>query len=253
MTSAAPDTDPSANKLQSRPLLSFVIPALVADVELRRCVDSVRVACADLQLCEIVVVLPAAELASARNWLPAERLVAERYPSIYGAMNEGANASRGQYLYFLGKDDIVMPAFGYVVGALDTDRPSALFFDVYWGTRGVYRGYPSPWRLLARNLCHQGIVYSREAYEKHGPYLRRMRVQADHLLNIRLLWDRSLSKRVMYVQRPLVWYSGSGFSAQHARDPLFWRLYPLTLRKYVGFWAACMLVTLRKVRVNITR
>jgi hypothetical protein len=211
------------------------------------------VACADPCRCEVVVVVPASELALARTWLPAERLVAERHPSIYGAMNDGARASRGRYLYFLGKDDIILPAFGDALGTLEMQQPSALFFDVYWGTRGVYPGRPSKRRVLVRNLCHQGIVYSRETYDRHGPYFRRMKVQADHLLNIRLLWDRTSTAKVCYLQVPLAWYSGAGFSVQEAHDPVFWRLYPTTLRKYVGAWAACVLLMWRKLRGGTRR
>ncbi len=162
-------------------------------------------------------------------------------------MNDGVAASTGRYLYFLGKDDIVLPGFGEALRQIDRQRPAALFFDVYWGGRGVYSGRPSRWRLLVRNLCHQGIVYSREAFRRHGPYQRRMRVQADHLLNIRLLWDRSTAGQIAYIARALVWYSGTGFSAT-SRDPLFWRLYPLIMRRYVGAWAACLLVVSRRLR-----
>ena len=192
--------------------------------------------------------MPHDKIDAARALLPAERVLAERHPSIYGAMNDGIAASAGRYLYFLGKDDIVLPPFRDVFAILEARRPSALFFDVYWGTGGVYTGRPSRWGVLIRNLCHQGIIYSRGALARHGPYLRRMRVQADHLLNIRLLWDRDPATRTHYLHRSLAWYSGGGFSVQIGRDPVFWRLYPTTMRRYVGTWAACLLVVSRKLR-----
>lgn len=192
--------------------------------------------------------MPRRELEKARALLPAERLVAESHPSIYGAMNDGVAASMGSYLYFLGKDDVVLPPFGEMLTMLEMHQPSAVFFDVYWGTRGIYSGRPSRWRILVRNLCHQGVVYSRDVLRRHGPYLRRMRVQADHLLNIRLLWDRDFAPRIRFLRRPLAWYSGAGFSVQTACDPVFWRLYPATMRRYVGPWAACLLTISRKLR-----
>jgi hypothetical protein len=162
-------------------------------------------------------------------------------------MNEGANASHADYLYFLGKDDIVLPTLRNAMTLLESDRPFVLTCDVYWGSRGKYRGVPSRMRVLARNLCHQGVIYSRAAYDKHGPYLRKMRVQADHLLNIKILWDRENSSRVQYFDKPLAWYSGDGFSL-HNRDPVFWRLYPSVLRRFVGGWAACLLTLYRSLR-----
>lgn len=230
------------------PLLSIIIPSLEADLELRRCVDSIRLACSERRQCEVLVVMPADRVGEARALLPLERVVAERRAGIYAAMNDGIEASTGRYLYFLGKDDVVLPPFGDVIGVLESRAPSVLFFDVYWGTQGTFSGRPSRWRLLLRNLCHQGIVYSREALARHGPYVRKMRVQADHLLNIRILWDRALGADVHYLNRALTWYSGAGFSVRTARDPVFWRLYPVTMRRYVGAWAALLLIASRKLR-----
>lgn len=161
-------------------------------------------------------------------------------------MNDGAAASRGRYLYFLGQDDIVLPTMRRVL-ALLASAPVAVFCDVYWGDRGVVSGRPSKWRVLGRNLCHQGIIYARATFERHGPYLRKMRVQADHLLNIRVLWDPAPPGGMCYIDKPLVWYSGTGFS-ETQRDPVFWRLYPTVMRRYVGRWAACALVMYRVAR-----
>ncbi len=233
------------------PLISVVIPSCTADVELRRCVDSVRVVCPDRRKCEVIVVLPTTEVDKARSLLPDESLVAERKPSIYGAMNDGVAASSGEYLYFLGKDDIVLPSFDTALKLLESKSPSCLFFDVFWGTSGIVSGYPSRLRIIRRNICHQGIIYSRKALLIHGyhygPYLRKMLVQADHLLNIRLLWDRSHSFQFEYINLPLVWYSNTGFSSKN-QDATFQKLHPLILKRYVGKWAMYILIIYRKIK-----
>jgi glycosyltransferase involved in cell wall biosynthesis len=196
---------------------------------------------------EVIVVTPSALVAKTRALFPWALVHAETRRGIYGAMNDGARASCGRYLFFLGKDDIVLPALLRAVALLEQEQPFALFCDVYWGSRGVYRGRPSRFLLLARNLCHQGIIYSRVAFERHGPYLRRMRVQADHFLNIKVLWDRLDGHRVHYMKEPITWYSGAGFSNLH-RDRLFWRLYPTIMREYVGNWAMVVLAGYRALR-----
>lgn len=193
--------------------------------------------------------MPPRSVELARVMFPSVGINAERRRGIYAAMNDGVAASLGSYLLFLGKDDILLPTVRDVL-ALLPQGPAAVFCDVYWGDRGVYCGRPSRWRILYRNLCHQGIVYAREAFDLHGPYLRRMRVQADHLLNIRLLWDPTLTNRVgyiRYIDKPLTWYSGTGFSHTQ-RDPVFWRLYPSIMRRYVGHWATCALICYRNLR-----
>lgn len=231
----------------SRPLLSVIIPVLEPDAELARCVNCILGATQDLPAPEVVIVTPPKFVASVAMLYPSARVCAESRGGIYAAMNDGAAVSRGKYLYFIGKDDMMLSTLREVLTVLERMQPFALFCDVYWGDRGTYSGKPSRLRLLGRNLCHQGIIYSREALDRHGPYLRSMRVQADHFVNIKILWDRTAATRICYLKKPLAWYSGDGFSLTN-RDATFWRLYPNIMRRYVGRWAMCLLLAFRMLR-----
>ena len=230
-----------------RPLLSIVIPVLEPDAELARCVHCILGATQNLLAPEVVIVTPPRFVAAIAALYPIARVCAETRRGIYSAMNDGAAASRGKYLYFIGKDDMMLSTLREALTVLDREHPFALFCDVYWGVRGTYSGKPSRLRLLGRNLCHQGIIYSREAFDRHGPYLRSMRVQADHLLNIKILWDRTTAGRICYLEQPLAWYSGDGFSTVN-RDATFWRLYPTIMRRYVGHRAMRLLIGYRILR-----
>ena len=234
---------------EARPLLSIIIPAIQVDVELRRCIDSARLACGTNPAhCEIVLVTPPRLVEEARATVEGvTTFAAETRRGIYAAMNDGIRASRGRYLFFLGKDDIVLSPFGKMIEQLARDGGSAAFCDVYWGKEGVYSGRPSRWQVLRRNFCHQGVVYAREVLDEHGPYLRRMRVQADHLLNIRLLWDARFAQTIRYFPGGRVWYAAEGFSSA-ARDPLFRRLYPAILKRHVSAAAAALLLASRVLR-----
>lgn len=232
-----------------KPLLSVIIPALSVDVELRRCIDSVRVACGEENdRCELILVAPSNKIDIAKSYLHGVSIfVAESKTGIYSAMNDGFLVSSGRYVFFLGKDDVVLPQFSMLLDAIERRSVSAAFYDVYWGSNGVYKGKPSKWRILYKNLCHQGIIYSHDTLDALGPYLRKMRVQADHLVNIRLLWDKQFSKQVFYFPQPLVFYAADGFSSV-TKDHLFWRLYPIILRRYVSKYMSLFLVASRCLR-----
>lgn len=247
-----PEKNVVKDQKPGRPLLSVIIPALDIDLELERCIGSVRLAFGEAdERVEIVLVAPRSRIDLAKERLQGVTMfVPETRRGIYGAMNDGIRASTGRYLFFLGKDDIVLAPFRNVLDLLAKQGGSAAFFDVYWGAEGVYSGKPSKWRLLTRNLCHQGIVYSREVIDKHGPYLRRMKVQADHLLNIRLLWDEQFARTVRYIPGARVWYAAEGFSSV-ARDPVFWRLYPAILKRHVSPIASALLVLSRRLRGSV--
>ena len=229
------------------PLLSVIIPVLEPDAELARCVNCILGATQNLQALEIIIVTPPKFVDEIAAQYPTTRVCGESRRGIYAAMNDGAEASRGKYLYFIGKDDMLLSTLSTAIRILEREHPFALFCDVYWGTHGKRSGKPSRLRLLGSNLCHQGIIYSREAFDKHGPYLRRMRVQADHFLNIKVLWDRTAPSQIVYLDQPLAWYSGDGFSMTN-RDATFWRLYPNTMLRYVGAWAMRLLVSYRILR-----
>ena len=213
------------------PLLSVIIPALRVDLELRRCIDSVRLAVPPEYPFEIVLVLPPGEMQSA-GALDDVRVVAETRRGVYGAMNDGTAASRGSYLYFLGKDDILLPSAREALGLLATSAPTALFCDVYWGDEGVRSCRPWKWLVLFNNVCQQGIIYSRDSVLRHGPFLRKLRVQADHLLNIKVLWDPDRGS-VRYLRKPLAWYAATGLSFAK-RDATFRRIHPVVVRRHLG-------------------
>lgn len=227
------------------PLLSVIIPALRVDLELRRCIDSVRLALPPEFACEIVLVLPPAQVAGAGD-LDGVRVVPETWRGVYGAMNDGIAASRGRYLYFLGKDDILLPTVREALQLLATSAPNALFCDVYWGDEGVRACRPWKWTVLFRNVCQQGIVYSRESVQRHGPFLRRLRLEADHLLNIEILWDPACGD-VRYLRKPLAWYAATGLSFT-TKDPTFRRIHPAIVRRHLGPVVAGLWRVYRAVR-----
>jgi glycosyltransferase involved in cell wall biosynthesis len=229
------------------PILSIIIPVLEPDTELARCIHCILGATQSMPAPEVVIVTPARFVAAIKALYPHALVCAETRRGIYAAMNDGAAVSCGKYLYFIGKDDMILSTLREVLMLLERNSPFALFCDVYWGIRGTYSGKPSRLGLLRRNLCHQGIIYSREAFNRHGPYLRSMRVQADHLLNIKILWDREPESRIIYLEKPLAWYSSDGFSMTN-RDATFWRLYPNIMYRYVGHWAMWLLILYRMLR-----
>lgn len=237
MTAALADEAAVDSDAAKAPLLSVIVPALTVDLELRRCLDSVRLALPEADCCEVVLVLPALCVAEARLTFPHARVFAESRPGVYAAMNDGVSASAGRYLYFLGKDDILLPTIRDVLHVLATEAPTVVFADVYWGPDGVRSTRSSRWAILFRNVCHQGIVYSREAVVRHGPFVRRFRVRADQLLNIRVLWDESLRKRASYLKLPLAWYAARGLSFT-IPDRVFYRVQPAIIRRYAGPLAA---------------
>jgi glycosyltransferase involved in cell wall biosynthesis len=229
-------------------LISFILPCLKVDSRYLRCVYAIVSSLENTNVSyEIIVVLPSAQLATnVDHHYPAVRHIPESKHGIYNAMNDGISASHGQYLYFLGQDDIVLPEFSNLISHALNQSYKCIIFDVYWGIDGLYRNKPCPFRLITRNLCHQGVIYSRSIFQLMGRYNTRFDTQADHFLNIKILWNSSLRSLCLYKPVPAAWYSGSGYSTLH-NDTTFRSLYPLILKKYTRYPFFLMILLYRKL------
>jgi glycosyltransferase involved in cell wall biosynthesis len=202
--------------------LSFIIPALARNHELDRCIAAIQSAITSHELYEIIVICPPDSVMDIEAGFPMARVVIETRKSIYGAMNDGIRAAKGEFLL---KDDVTV-------------------FDVFWGNKGVYRNFPNRYLLLIRNLCHQGVVYRKSLFYSHGVFCTRFRVQADHFMNIKLFWSKPEAPSISYRKQVFSHYSANGFSTTE-KDRVFHELYPLILRNYVGRLAASLLIARR--------
>lgn len=217
--------------MQKNPLISIIIPALEIDQELINCINTATQTLKNSkEKFEILVITPSGNLNNIPH-IDEVFFLKESKRGIYSAMNDGISHSNGDYIMFLGKDDLILPSFKKLIKEISTLKKSAIFFNVYWGTEGVRSGKPSKIKILKENICHQGIIYSRESLKKHGPYFRKMKVQADHLLNIKILWDKEISRNILYINSAFIWYSAEGFSSKN-KDLIFKKFYPAILKKY---------------------
>jgi glycosyltransferase involved in cell wall biosynthesis len=227
--------------------LSVIIPLLAPDDEFMRAVHSVRSALTDRVDFELIVVTRSSHVASVRELVPWCKVVAESRRGIYGAMNDGMKVASGKYLYFMGKDDILLPSMSRLAGSVLESMPVAAFAAVYWGDRGIYAPVINRYRIFIKNTCHQGALYSRQVLLRHGGYVRRFKYQADHYLNIKLLWGATDAGEVVSYDFPVAWYSGSGESEQVA-DKNFGKYLPSMLDRYVGVGSGRLLLVFRLVK-----
>ncbi len=116
------------------------------------------------------------------------RWVSERDGGIYDAMNRGTRLATGDYLLFLGADDILLADLVGVAGRLKDPR-TVYYGDAYWpGTHRLYAGRFGAAKLARRNICQQAIFYPRAVFDRHA-FDVRYRLQADWELNMRCFSD----------------------------------------------------------------
>ncbi|HTN94179.1 MAG TPA: glycosyltransferase family 2 protein [Gallionella sp.] len=116
-------------------------------------------------------------------------LVSERDQGIYDAMNKVCSLATGDWLLFLGCDDVLLDKLGEVAAMLK--RPDTVYYgDVIKRSSGkIYGGRFSKYRLMRYNICHQSLFYPKSVYTRYS-YNLEYRWLADYAYNLKLIGDK---------------------------------------------------------------
>ena len=116
--------------------------------------------------------------------------VSEPDNGIYDAMNKGLDAATGDWIYFLGSDDVLYDrhTLGVVSAFLDP-KMSLAFGDIMYHNRGIVKSRFNPFTLLHNTIHHQGAFYNARLF-RDWRYDAGIRLIADYELNLRIYLER---------------------------------------------------------------
>ena len=146
------------------------------------------------------------------------QLVLEKDEGIYDAMNKGIKISQGNWLYFLGSDDVLFneDVFENISKFILANKEADLIYgDVIMNSSNKrYAGEFDILRLhLDCNICHQAIFYKKEIFEKLGNFNVKYKIWADWDFNIRCF--RHPGFKCLYIDKVIANYNDiSGISKQ---------------------------------------
>ena len=113
-------------------------------------------------------------------------LVSEPDKGIYDAMNKVCSLATGDWLIFIGCDDVLLDTLDNIIGLM-VDFDSIYYGDVVFRFSGkIYGGRFSKYRLMQQNICHQALFYPRSVYKKYS-YSLDYKWLADHVYNLKLM------------------------------------------------------------------
>ena len=148
--------------------------------------------------------------------------VSEPDKGIYDAMNKGIKIAKGDYVYFLGGDDLL-----YINSVLKkissrlTDKNKIYYGNVLFKTRNViYDGKFSALKIATRNISHQSIFYPREIFDKYS-FDTKYKIFADYELNLKLYGNSSYS--FVYMPITVALFNDEGSSGSNVLDSCFER------------------------------
>lgn len=204
-------------------ILSIIIPSFQLGHEMAGALESIR--SQNFFDYEIVIVDGCStdstvEVVNAAADLPI-RFVQEPDKGVYDAMNKGIMLAQGQWLYFMGGDDRLIPGVLHLLLPHFANEE----LDVFYGNVQLasnneqYDGEFDLLKLVCKgNICHQAIFYHKTVFNKIGNYNLRYKVWGDWDLNIRCFKHMGLA--IEYVNTLVARYNNeSGVSATY--DPIF--------------------------------
>lgn len=226
----------------SNPDISVILPALLADDCYLRCIYSIRAALFGKLSYEIITIVPEVErFHSFEN--EDVRIVLQESCGIYQAMNFGITKALGEYIYFIGQDDVMLPESAEAINYGKRRNADLIISDVFWGNNSIYRNHKIRHSLVWRNWCHQGLFYKRSTFiYAVGSFPVQFKAQADHYVNI--LFTRNRSLQISRYSKCVAWYSSAGFSSR-SPDTRFRDAFPGIIRRQFGL-ASFVMVVLRR-------
>lgn len=166
-----------------KPLVSIVIVTYNAERHLKACMESIKQQ--NYELLQLIVI-DGGSTDSTQNIIQAYENIVDVWHSesdkgIYDAMNKAIPYVKGQWILFLGADDLLEPGFADMLNELKD--PWGIYYGMVDVNGIIYKDPYSGYRLAKLNICHQAIFYSSAVFKKYR-YNLKYPIWADWLLNM---------------------------------------------------------------------
>lgn len=171
----------------------------------------------------------------------ADRLgywVSEPDGGIYDAMNKGIERATGEWILFLGADDILLDNLVFLKNYLSAQESVIYGNVIYKKSKKRVFGRYSSLKLVVRNIPHQAILYSKMVFKLYN-YDLQYKIYADYVLNLKCWHDSKITFR--YVPIDIAIYNEDGMSARildkvflKNQVKLFWKYMPWYIAPYAA-------------------
>ena len=147
-----------------------------------------------------------------------DTFISEKDKGIYDAMNKAIQLSKGEWLYFIGADDLIYEgAITQFFQALHGYHWQLIFGNYYETSNNQIiktcnqQPYSFKWQLLKGCLNHQSVFIKRSLFEKYGNYNTAYQFCADYEFYLRIPF--AILKAAKKIEYPIAYYNKTGASS----------------------------------------
>ncbi|WP_448702190.1 glycosyltransferase family 2 protein [Mucilaginibacter sp. AW1-3] len=152
----------------------------------------------------------------------------EKDDGIYDAMNKALDHITGEWVYFLGADDVLFDGFSDL--AYDLEDNNAIYYGSVILRGNKYYGRASKYQLAKSTICHQAMIYPAKVFKKYK-FDTRYRISADFALNMQCYKDKDL--HFEFRDHIVANFNHTGASSK--KDPVFEKEKAALIFKNFGF------------------
>ncbi len=145
------------------------------------------------------------------------KLFSQPDKGIYDAMNKGIALAKGDWLYFMGADDLL--ANHNILSSIFNKKKNNKYDFIYGNVilksnNHIYDGKFNLKKLKEKNICHQAIFYKKEVFKRLGNYDLKWPVLSDWDFNIKCFINRKIIKK--YINITIANFNDCGISSGYS-------------------------------------
>lgn len=200
------------------PFFSIIIPTYNSEKSIGHCLDSIlNQTYTDFEVLLMDGLSTDSTLKITSNYNdPRIKIFSESDDGVYDAMNKSIVKASGEWLYFIGSDDVLYDdnVLYDLNKFADTCDADFVYGNVIMAKENnIYDGVFDINKLYTRrNICHQAIFYKKILFHTIGKYNLEYRIWADWDLNIRS-FSHPLIKTIFIDRIICIYNDESGISA----------------------------------------
>jgi glycosyltransferase involved in cell wall biosynthesis len=147
--------------------------------------------------------------------------ISESDKGVYDAMNKAVRLCQGNWIYFLGADDVLCNKDVLQKVAAHLQKPKQIIYGnvIFKNESRIYDGPFNAFKIATRNISHQSIFYPKDVFQKYK-FNIRYRVFADYHLNLLLFGNRDLWT-FCYIPEIIAVFDDTGISGSGVVDAEF--------------------------------